>query len=79
MINRHYDEGQRLVLAELLWRIVYADGRLSSHEDRLARKLAILLELPAGYLSEARARALRGGTVGGGTEAGGSSGSSSAG
>ena len=57
LINRHYDEGQRMVLAELMWRIVMADGTLSQHESTLARKVASLLELRPGYLSEAKKRA----------------------
>src|SRR5688572_23852663 len=36
VITRQYDEGQRLLLSELLWRVVYADGKLSEHEDYLA-------------------------------------------
>jgi len=59
VINRHYDEGQRLLLSELLWRVVYADGHLSQHEDYLTQKLATLLDLRPGYLSEARRRARR--------------------
>ena len=57
VVSRAYDEGQRLVLAELLWRIVYADGTLSQREASLARKLGYLLELPPGYLAEARRKA----------------------
>jgi uncharacterized tellurite resistance protein B-like protein len=58
VITQHYDEGQRMVLAELMWRVVHADGKLSEHESYLARKLAGLLELRPGYLAEARRRAL---------------------
>jgi uncharacterized tellurite resistance protein B-like protein len=57
VITRHYDEGQRLLLSELLWRVVYADGKLSEHEDYLAQRLASLLDLRPGYLAEARKRA----------------------
>jgi uncharacterized tellurite resistance protein B-like protein len=57
VITRHYDEGQRLLLSELLWRVVDADGVLSQHEDYLAQKLATLLDLRPGYLAEARKRA----------------------
>lgn len=57
VIARQYDEGQRMVLAEVLWRVVYADGRLSQHETYLMRKLANLLDLRPGYLAEARKRA----------------------
>lgn len=57
LINAQYDEGQRMVLTEVLWRVVYADGKLSKHEDYLMRKLANLLELRPGYLAAARNRA----------------------
>lgn len=56
VIARQYDEGQRMVLAEVLWRVVYADGQLSQHETYLMRKLANLLDLRPGYLAEARKR-----------------------
>ena len=62
VIARHYDEGQRMVLAEVLWRVVYADGELSRHESYLMRKLANLLELRPGFLAEARRRVLPEGT-----------------
>ena len=57
LINASYDEGQRMVLVEVLWGVVHADGKLSKHEDYLMRKLAILLELRPGFLAEARKRA----------------------
>ncbi len=58
LITASYDEGQRLLLAEIMWRLVYADGSLARHESYLMRKLSNLLELRPGYLAEARARAL---------------------
>lgn len=57
VVARNYDEGQRMVLAEILWSVVYADGALSSHETYLMRKLGNLLDLRPGYLTEARRRA----------------------
>ena len=60
LVSQHYDEGQRMVLAELLWRIVYADGALAEAETQLARKIGMLLDLRPGYLSEARKRATGG-------------------
>ena len=54
LIVRHYDEGQRYVLAELLWRVVLADGELSRHEDTLLVRLARLLDLRPGYLAGIR-------------------------
>jgi uncharacterized tellurite resistance protein B-like protein len=58
LITASYDEGQRLLLAEIMWRLVYADGSLARHESYLMRKLSNLLELRPGYLAEARTRAL---------------------
>ena len=62
VIATQYDEGQRMVLAEVLWRVVYADGKVSQHESYLMRKLANLLDLRPGYLAEARNRAVPGST-----------------
>ena len=59
LITANYDEGQRMVLAEVMWRLVYADGKLVEHESYLLRKLSHLLELRPGYLAEARKRAER--------------------
>jgi uncharacterized tellurite resistance protein B-like protein len=56
LIVKHYDEGQRLVLAELLWRVVLADGNLSQHEDALIRKIGTLLDLRPGYLAGIKKR-----------------------
>ncbi len=58
LITASYDEGQRLLLAEIMWRVVFADGSLARHESYLMRKLSNLLELRPGYLAEARSRAL---------------------
>jgi uncharacterized tellurite resistance protein B-like protein len=57
VINESYDEGQRMALAEVFWRVVLADGHLSDHEIYLMRKLSNLLDLRPGYLAEARRRA----------------------
>jgi len=57
LVARRYDEGQRMVLAELMWRVVDADGELSRHEEGLMRKIASLLDLRPGYLAAARRRA----------------------
>ncbi|MEO6462305.1 MAG: TerB family tellurite resistance protein [Candidatus Eisenbacteria bacterium] len=51
-----YDEGQRMVLAEIMWRVVDADGEFSRHEEAMMRKIASLLDLRPGYLAAARKR-----------------------
>jgi len=58
LITRSYSEGQRMVLAEVMWRLVYADGELAKRESYLMQKLSHLLELRPGYLAEAKKRAL---------------------
>ncbi len=57
LIATEYDEGQRMVLAEVMWRLVYADGQLAAHESYIMRKVSNLLDLRPGYLAEAKRRA----------------------
>lgn len=57
LIRDHYDLGQKMVLAELMWGIILSDGRVADHEGYLVRKIGSLLELPPAYLSQARRRA----------------------
>ncbi len=54
IIAAEYDLGQKMVLAEVMWGVILADGELATHEAWLVRKLAHLLELEPGYLAEAR-------------------------
>lgn len=56
LIADHYSLGQKMVLAEAMWGLVYSDGELASREDYLMRKISGLLRLEPGYLSEARRR-----------------------
>jgi uncharacterized tellurite resistance protein B-like protein len=56
VIRENYSIGQKLVLAETMWGLVYSDGVLSSHEGYLLRKMSKLLDLKIGYLSEAKRR-----------------------
>jgi uncharacterized tellurite resistance protein B-like protein len=53
-INAQYDLGQKLVLAEVMWGVVLADGTVAEHEAYLVRKMANLLDLEPGYLAQAR-------------------------
>lgn len=57
LIKEHLDTGQRVVLAEVMWGVILADGRLEDREGVLLRKLANLLDVEPGYLTEARRRA----------------------
>jgi uncharacterized tellurite resistance protein B-like protein len=57
LIREHYTLGQKMVLAEIMWGLVFSDGELSSREDQLMRKVSHLLGFELGYLNAARRRA----------------------
>ena len=57
LVRENYDLGQKTVLAEIMWGLVMTDGRIAQDEATLLRKIANLLDLKPGYLSEARKRA----------------------
>ena len=54
LIAQEYDLGQKMVLAEVMWGVILADGKLSDHETHLVRKIASLMQLEPAYLSQAR-------------------------
>lgn len=54
LIRAHWDQGQKTLLAEIMWGLVLADGEIARHEAQLLRKIASLLDLEPGYLSEPR-------------------------
>ena len=58
-LQQHFDVGQKMVLAEVMWGLVLADGTVDEHEDYLTRKISNLLELEPGYLSTAKQRAAK--------------------
>jgi uncharacterized tellurite resistance protein B-like protein len=45
LINEHFTRPQKLAVVELLWRVVYSDGRLEAREDALLHRVANLLQL----------------------------------
>ena len=56
LIKQNYSLGQKMVLVEVMWGLVYADGQLSSHEESLIRRVCHLLDLAPGYLADVRKR-----------------------
>lgn len=60
LITANYDLGQKMVLAEVMWGVVLADGTVADHEAYLIRKLAHLLDLEPGYLAQARRKVSEG-------------------
>jgi uncharacterized tellurite resistance protein B-like protein len=57
LIRENYDLGQKTLLAEIMWGLIMADGRIAAREAYMLRKIANLLDLKPGYLSAARKRA----------------------
>lgn len=56
-INEAFDMPQKLRMVEQMWRVAYADGRLSEHERHVMWRLADLLHVPQGAYVHARLRA----------------------
>lgn len=60
LINENYSESEKMRVVELLWQVVYADGKLDEHEDYLVHKVASLLRLTHKQLIAAKLRVLHG-------------------
>ncbi len=59
-INQNYSVEEKIRIIELIWKIVYADGKLEKHEDYLIHKIARLLNLKHSELIEAKLNVLHG-------------------
>ncbi len=57
LLNRHFDQIEKVRLVEDLWSIAYADGHLDKHEEHVIRKLADLLHVPHSAFIRSKHRA----------------------
>ncbi len=57
-INKVFTEDQKIRVLEAIWKVIYADGKLSQHEDSLVHKLSYLLGLKHNQLIDAKLKAL---------------------
>ena len=57
-INKDYSEEKKILLLEILWEIVLADGKLHDYESSLLRRLSGLLYISDIKSGNARKRAL---------------------
>ena len=57
-INDRYDHADRLAVMEMLWEVVYADGKLHAYEANLIRRVGGLLHITDRERGEARKRVL---------------------
>lgn len=56
-VREGFDETERLGIIELLWEVVYADGKLARLEESLMRRVAAELGIGEGECDAARAQA----------------------
>ena len=59
LINENFSNDEKIRVVELLWRIVYTDGKLDKHEDYLVHKLAKMLRLSHRQLIDAKLKILK--------------------
>ncbi len=57
LINRNYTNDQKAQVVEILWRVIYADGKVDKYEEALIRKLTYLLNLDHSVMIETKFRA----------------------
>jgi len=56
-INESVDMEDKIRMVEHLWRVAYADGVLTAHENHLMRRVSDLLHVPHGAYISAKMRA----------------------
>lgn len=58
LINRNFSIPEKEEIVELLWRVIYEDGRLDRHEDHLIHRISSLLNLTHKQLIDAKLKAI---------------------
>lgn len=54
LINEHYSIEEKIKIIEMVWKVIFADGKLDKYEDHLAHKLSNLLKLTHKQLIDAK-------------------------
>src|SRR5690606_8951937 len=57
-VNAGYSAEERIAMIEMLWEVVYADGKLHHYEANLLRRIAGLIHVPDPVSGAARKRVL---------------------
>jgi uncharacterized tellurite resistance protein B-like protein len=58
LINENYTIEEKIAIIEILWQVVYVDGKMDEHEHYLMNKLSSLLRLSHNQLIEAKLKVL---------------------
>ena len=61
LINANYSNEEKIKIIEILWQIVYVDGKMDQHEHYLMNKLQNLLHLTHDQLIKAKLKVLHSG------------------
>lgn len=59
LINENYTPDEKIAIIEILWQIVYVDGKMDEHEHYLMNKLSNLLRLSHDQLIGAKLKVLK--------------------
>lgn len=59
LINSNFSIPEKEEVVELLWRVIYEDGRLDRYEDHLIHRIASLLNLTHKQLIAAKVKAMK--------------------
>lgn len=58
LINRHYSTPEKIEVIEMLWEIVFVDGKMDHYENYLMHKLGELLRLSHKQLMDAKLKVM---------------------
>ena len=56
LINQHFPNQDKMRILEILWHVIFADGKVDKYEEHLIRKVSFLLNLEHRDLIEAKLR-----------------------
>lgn len=59
LINENYTIAEKIEIIEMLWRIIFVDGKMDRHEHYLINKLSDLLRLTHKQMIDAKLKILR--------------------
>ncbi len=57
LINQNFSREEKIMVLEVLWSVVYADGKVNMHEEYLMRKLSYLLNMDHRDMIDAKIKA----------------------
>lgn len=60
LINENYSREEKIGIIEILWRVVFVDGKMDKYEDYLMHKMVKLLRLSHKELIDAKLKILHG-------------------